>query len=171
MRKIGMNFLVGALLIVLASSCLKDDKYTAPTHEEEQAELKAYINGLIAKGNDMDTTALGVYYVRMKEGTGDFAKPGDTLTVGYAGYFINGTIFDASAFHNRQDSTFTFVLEKEPMIKGFEDGMKLMNKDSKVQLIIPSEFAYGSGGTYGIPPYTSLVFVIEMKKIQPTSEN
>ncbi len=174
MKKNGLKFLMGALLIAFASSCLNDDNdYKDPTHEEEQAKLKAYIDALIANGNNMDTTALGVYYVRMKEGTGDFAQPGDTLTVGYAGYFINGYMFDASVLHNRQDSTYTFVLEHEEqrMVKGFEDGMKMMNKGSKVQLIIPSEFAYGSGGRPGIPPYTSLVFVIEMKKIQPLTEN
>ncbi len=170
MKKIGLNFLMGALLIALASSCLNDkNDYKAPTYEEEQAELKTYINALIAKGHDVDTTALGVYYVNMKKGTGDLAQPGDTLTVGYVGYFINGYAFDASAWHNRLDSTYTFVLEneKQRMIKGFEDGMKVMNKDSKAQFIIPSELAYGSSGTNGIPPYTTLVFVIDMKKIKP----
>lgn len=174
MKKIGLNFLMGALLIAIASSCLDDgNDYKAPTYEEEQAELKAYIDTLIARGNDMDTTASGVYYVIMEEGTGDLAQPGDTLSIGYAGYFIDGYMFDASAWHNRADSTYTFVLEheKQRMIKGFEDGMKVMNKGTKMQMIIPSELAYGSNGTTGIPPYTSLVFVVKMKDIKPASEN
>ena len=174
MKKIGLNFLMGALLIAFASSCLNDDNdYNAPTYEEEQAELKKYIDALIAKDHDVDTTALGVYYVSIKEGTGDLAQPGDSLTVGYAGYFLNGQAFDASAWHNKQDSTYAFTLEheKQRMIKGFEDGMKVMNKGAKVQLVIPSELGYGSKGTYGIPPYTTLVFVIELKKIEPSSGN
>ena len=174
MKKIGLNFLMGALLIAFVSSCLNDkNDYNAPTYEEEQAELKTYINALIAKDHDVDTTASGMYYVKIKEGTGELAMPGDTLTLGYVGYFIDGQAFDASAWHNKQDSTYTFVLEheKQRMIKGFEEGVKMLNKDSRVQLIIPSELAYGSNGTYGIPPYTSLVFVIEMKKIQPSVEN
>lgn len=174
MKKIGLNFLMGALLLASVSSCLNDkNDYKAPTYEEEQVELKAYIAALIAKDHNVDTTASGMYYVKTKEGVGDFAKSGDTLSVGYAGYFLDGNAFDASAWHNRQDSSYTFILEHKDhrMIKGFEEGVKMLNTGSMVQLIIPSELAYGSNGTYGIPPYTSLIFVIEMKRIKPSAQN
>lgn len=169
MRKIGLNVFLGALLIALASSCLDDNNYEPPTFEEDQAKLKTYLDTLIANNHDVDTTALGVYYVTMKEGSGDPAKAGDTLKIGYAGYLINGQIFDASAWHNKEDSTYTFILEHENsrMIRGFEDGLKVMNKGAKVQMIIPSQFAYGSFGTNGIPPNSSVIFVVQMKDIKP----
>jgi len=56
------------------------------------------------------------------------------------------------------------------MIKGWDDGMKVINKDAKVQLIIPSEFAYGSEGSGTIPPYSTLIFVVKMMEINPSDE-
>ena len=112
---------------------MKIDVVEEPTWEVEQLNLDNYINKLITEGNDVDTTDLGIYYITLEEGTGDFPKTGDTLTVGYAGYFSNGYLFDTSAWHNRTDSTFTFVLGDPPMIEGWDDGMKVINKEVKQQ--------------------------------------
>ena len=173
MKRTGIYFLsalllTGIFLTVTFSSCLKLDDTEVPTRQSELIELNKYLSNLISAGNDVDTTALGVYYLTMENGTGAFPKNGDTLTVGYAGYLINGYLFDASAWHNQTDSTFTFVLGNPAMIKGWNDGMKVINKNAKVQLVILSDFAYGSSGAGVIPPYNSLVFVIKMKEIKPS---
>lgn len=172
MKRKGFNFLPGLLFAgifftAIFSSCLNLDDTDIPTRELEKAELNKYLSNLISAGNDVDTTNTGIYYITMENGTGAYPKNGDTLTVGYAGYLINGYLFDASAWHNQTDSTFTFVLGDPPMIKGWDDGMKVINKNAKVQLIIPSDFAYGSMGAGIIPPYNTLVFVIKMKDIKP----
>jgi FKBP-type peptidyl-prolyl cis-trans isomerase FkpA len=168
MKRIGIYFLLGILITGFLTSCLEGKDYNVPTWDEEQVNLKKYLNNLVAKGNDIDTTGLGVYYVTIDEGTGVYPKTGDTLTVGYAGYFIDGYIFDASAWHNKEDSTFTFVLGNPPFIKGWDDGMKVINKNARVQLIIPSDLAYGSSGQGVIPPFQTLVFVVIMKDIKPS---
>ena len=168
MNRTGIYFLTGILLTGIFSSCLEIKDIKEPTREEEQLNLKRYIDNLIAKGNDVDTTDLGVYYVTIDEGTGDFPKTGDTLTLGYAGYFIDGYLFDASAWHNQTDSTYTFVLGNPPQIQGWDDGMKVINKNARVQMVIPSDYAYGSAGGGVIPPYQTLVFVIVMKSIKPS---
>lgn len=168
MKSTGIKFLLAIILSGIFFSCLKLDDSEAPTRASEQVELKKYLDNLISKGNNVDTTNLGIYYVTMENGTGPFPKNGDTLTVGYAGYLISGFLFDASAWHNQTDSTFTFVLGNPAMIKGWDDGMKVINKNGKAQLIIPSDFAYGSTGAGVIPPYNTLVFVIKMKDIKPS---
>jgi FKBP-type peptidyl-prolyl cis-trans isomerase len=168
MKQIGIYLLIGSFLTVLITSCLKENDYSEPTREEERMNLNKYLNNIIANKYDVDTTALGVYYVTVKEGTGAFPKNGDTLTVGYAGYFPNGNLFDASSWHNQKDSTFTFVLGNPPLIKGWDDGMKVINKNATVQLIIPSNLAYGGNGGGVIPPYQTLVFVVIMKDIKPS---
>jgi FKBP-type peptidyl-prolyl cis-trans isomerase FkpA len=168
MRKIGIYLLIGTVLTGLITSCLKGNDYSEPTREEEQLNLNKYLNNIITNKFDVDTTELGVYYVTLKEGTGEFPKSGDTLTVGYAGYFPDGYLFDASSWHNQNDSTLTFVLGNPPFIKGWDDGMKVINKNATVELIIPSDFAYGSTGAGVIPPYQTLVFVVIMKDIKPT---
>jgi FKBP-type peptidyl-prolyl cis-trans isomerase len=160
--------LIGAIFIGFITSCLKIDDTKVPTREEEQIQLKNYINQIINEGNDVDTTALGVYYVTFDEGTGDYPENGDTLKVGYAGYFSNGVLFDTSAWNNSTDSSYTFVLGEQNMIEGWDDGMKVMNKGARVQLIIPSDLAYGSTGRGSIPPYQTLIFVVIMKEIKPS---
>jgi len=168
MKTTVIGFLLGIFLTGIFSSCLKLDDTTAPSREEELINLNKYLGNLISNKNDVDTTKMGVYYITIEKGTGAFPKSGDTLTVGYAGYFLDGYLFDASAWHNKTDSTFTFVLGNPPLIKGWDDGMKVINKNAKVQLIMPSDFAYGSSGGGVIPPYQSLVFVIKMKEIKPS---
>lgn len=167
MKKFATFFLLGTLFAVLSTSCLKIKEEEEPTRGEEQLNLKNYIDNLIAKGNDVDTTDLGVYYVTITEGTGEYPKTGDTLTVGYAGYFSDGYLLDSSIWHNSTDSTYTFVLDNPPHIKGWDDGMRVINKNGKAQLIISSDFAYGSSGAGIIPPFQTLVFVVSMKDIKP----
>lgn len=167
MRKFAFIFILGILLVVTGTSCLKINETAEPTREEELSSLNSYIENLISKGNDVDTTDMGVYYITIDEGTGEYPKTGDTLTVGYAAYFSDGYLFDSSIWHNTTDSTYTFVLGNPPMIQGWDDGMKVINKNAKVQLIVPSEFAYGSSGSGIVKPFQTLVFVVSMKDIKP----
>lgn len=162
-----VNYISVLFIALAAVSCLDLNDVPEPTAADEQSKLKEYLDNLEKKGNNIDTTAAGVYYIKMTEGTGEKAKEGDTLTVGYAGYYLNGYVFDASYWHNQVDSTFTFVLGDPPLIKGWEDSMKLMNKNSKYQFVIPSSLAYGSEGSGMIPAYQSLVFVVIMKDLKP----
>ena len=167
MRKFALIFILGILLAVTGTSCLKINETAEPTREEELVNLDSYIENLISKGNDVDTTEMGVYYITIDEGTGEYPNTGDTLTVGYAAYFSDGYLFDSSIWHNTTDSTYTFVLGNPPMIQGWDDGMKIINKNAKVQLIVPSDFAYGSSGSGIVKPFQTLVFVVSMKEIKP----
>jgi FKBP-type peptidyl-prolyl cis-trans isomerase len=168
--KTGLVFILAAFtLMAVSTSCLKIDQEKVPTKQEEQILLDQYLNQLESTGSDVDSTDLGVYYVTLDEGTGDFPVEGDTLKVGYAGYFMDGLMFDTSMWHDSPDSTFTFVLGDQPMIPGWDDGMKVINKDARVQLIIPSDLAYGSTGAGIIPPYQTLIFIVIMKDIKPSN--
>ena len=166
--------LSGPILLILLSgwlfnSCTKDPVYDR-SPEREQLELNSYISNLIRQGLKVDTTDLGVYYIVKNEGEGAYPQQGDTLTIGYSAYFIDGSLFDSSQLKNA-DGTFTFRFLVDHLIPGFEDGIKLMNKGELLEMIIPSDLAYGSIGTNLIPPYTSLIFVTELKDIKPVSVN
>jgi FKBP-type peptidyl-prolyl cis-trans isomerase FkpA len=166
-------FLQLALILAAAtfvSSCLDigNDIEEKPSEAKEMQLLQTYLDSLLAQGHDIDTTELGVYYVTIEEGEGEFAQPGDTLTVGYAGYFVDGFLFDSTDIHS-EDGKMEFVLEdpeEPPYIPGWDDGMKVMKKGSKIQMIIPSELAYGSEGQGIIPPYETLIFVVKMFEIK-----
>ena len=159
---------IAAFATLLTTSCLDvDDNQKVYTAAEEIHLREAYLDSLVARGHDIDTTSLGVYYITMEEGEGVYAKTGDTLTVGYAGYYIDGRMFDSSEIYYA-DGKMTFILESPPMIEGWDNGMKVMNKNAMVQLIIPSELAYGDEWNGNIPPYQTLIFVIKLYDIKPS---
>lgn len=168
-KKLLINLTFAILTGLAISSCLKTEDEKVYTAAEEIALRENLLDSLIAKGHDIDTTESGVYYVIMDEGEGELAQPGDTLTIGYAGYFIDGVLFDSSEI-NSADGKMTFVLENEDfrMIPGFEEAMTVLNKNARAQFIIPSQLAYGSAGYGSIPPYQTLVFVIKMFEIKPS---
>ncbi len=167
MTKVGFIFIQVILLVALLSSCMGfADEPVVSSQREEQVELTTYLKTLIESGKDIDTTDLGIYYITLEEGEGEFAQAGDSLEVGYVGYFVNGTSFDASD-KTEENGTMEFVLGNPPNIPGWDKGMELINKNAKVQLIIPSQFAYGSTGSGIIPPYKTLVFVVKMIDLRP----
>ena len=151
---------------ILVNACLGiNEPDIKPSETEELIILRDYLDAIVQGGHDLDTTDLGVYYVTLEEGEGAFPQTGDTLEVGFAGYFVDGTLFDASDFYE-EGGTFEFVLGNPPMIKGWDNGMTVINKNAEVQLIIPSKLAFGGEGAGNIPPYKTLVFVVKMKEIK-----
>ncbi len=167
MNKKVIKIIVGVYAAVLFSSCLPNgNELHIPTQEEEIAVLQVYLENLTEAGHDIDTTDLGIYYIVLEEGEGNYPQEGDSLEVGYAGYFIDGTLFDASDMYE-ENGTYRFVLGNPDLILGWNDGMKVINKNAKVQLIMPSQFAYGNVGQGNIPPFKTLVFVIKMVEIIP----
>jgi FKBP-type peptidyl-prolyl cis-trans isomerase len=93
-------------------------------------------------------------------GTGDEAKPGQTVTVHYTGWLTDGTKFDSSV--DRGDP-FQFSLGAGMVIKGWDQGVAGMCIGGKRKLTIPAELGYGSRGAGGvIPPNATLVFEVEL---------
>jgi len=168
-----IGIITGAILFVaMLSSCnLNSPEPGEPnTLEKEQRLLSEYLDNLVTQNYDIDTTDLGVYYVMIEEGDSiiQYPQTGDTLVVGYSGYFINGSLFDTSDFHS-EDGKYKFILGETSMIEGWNDGIKKINKGATMQLIIPSDYAYGSQGGGGgvIPPYSTVIFVIQVFDIRP----
>jgi FKBP-type peptidyl-prolyl cis-trans isomerase len=151
-------------LLFVITSCLNIDpvEFTA---EKEQQDLASYLNELKGKGFDIDTTSLGVFYIRMKEGTGSFPVEGDTVSVKYVGYMLNGNVFDTS-FYASADSSWTYVHKTGNLLPAWDEITSMMNTNCKMEFIIPSSLAYGATGAGVIPPYSPLVFVAIMSKIK-----
>lgn len=159
--------LAGFIAVLFLSGCMKGDIINTYTPENERMQLEDYLKGLRQGGYKVDTTAMGVYYVKIKEGSGPKAAKGDTLSVIYAAYLVTGNMFDASFWHNA-DSLFKFVLREPEMIPGWDNMMEHMNEGMRAEFIVPSNLAYGSQGSYpAIPPYSSLIFVATLDKLRP----
>jgi FKBP-type peptidyl-prolyl cis-trans isomerase FkpA len=163
-----ITFLIPVLAAVFLSSC-NDLDIEQRTENMEKEEINKAIVNLTTKGYNVDTTKLGVYYIVLKNGTGQYPQSGDTCDLIYTGFFLNGTIFDASYFH-RQDSIWSLVYKKISVVPGFEDAVGTLKKGSESDFLIPSRLGYGSNGTYEIPPWTTLGFTIKMKNIRPAKQ-
>jgi FKBP-type peptidyl-prolyl cis-trans isomerase len=109
------------------------------------------------------TTASGLQYKVLEEGTGPKPNPGDMVTVNYRGTLLNGSEFDNS-YKRGQPASFAVG----QVIRGWTEALQLMPVGSKWQLFIPSDLAYGPRGAGpGIGPNSTLIFEVELLSIQP----
>ncbi|MBN2214752.1 MAG: FKBP-type peptidyl-prolyl cis-trans isomerase [Bacteroidales bacterium] len=110
----------------------------------------------------MEPEREGVYRIILKEGSGMKIEQGDTITINYEGKFLNGKFFDSTI---KRSQPFQFVYGTEwQVIKGLEEALSMMTEGEKSLFIFLSEMAFGKEGssTGIIPPYTSLIFEVEV---------
>ncbi|MGQ7871044.1 FKBP-type peptidyl-prolyl cis-trans isomerase [Sunxiuqinia sp. sy24] len=163
----GIKFLLMAVVLVAMYSCFDDPvQETVDYTPAREAELlKEYLDTLVNRGYDIDTSATGIFYVIEEQGEGLYVQSGDSIGIDYTGFMPeNGQIFDASSYHY-EDKIWKFRYNPGDLIDGFEDALMLMNEGTKGLFIIPSNLAYGAYGSGSIPPYTTLSFSLELKKI------
>lgn len=104
-------------------------------------------------------TESGLGYKFIKVGDGEMPEIGDEVIVHYTGYLEDGTKFDSS--YDR-DKPFSFVLGQGRVIKGWDEGIALLQKGSIAILKIPAELGYGSRNMRKIPANSTLIFKIEL---------
>lgn len=129
--------------------------YPAET-EKAASELNAYLekNGVVAQ-----PTSTGLYYVKTQDGTGEKPSKGSTVKAHYTGYLLDGTVFDTSI---ERGEPIEFVLGVGQVIPGWDEGIAMMSKGEKAVLYIPYYLAYGDRDLGVIPPFSNLVFEVEL---------
>lgn len=133
----------------------KQEAEVAALEGAEKPKLDAYL-----ASNKITTapTASGLIFIETQKGKGkDHPKATDVVTVHYTGTLLDGTKFDSSV--DRGEPT-TFPLNQ--VIPGWTEAIQLMSKGSKAKLIIPSSLGYGPRGGGPIPPFSTLVFDVEL---------
>jgi FKBP-type peptidyl-prolyl cis-trans isomerase len=129
--------------------------------EKNKTASEAYMTEN-AKKEGIKTTASGLQYKVVTEGKGAKPKADDVVEVNYKGTLIDGTEFDSS-YKRGQPVTFPV----NGVIPGWTEALQLMPVGSKYELYIPSDLAYGPGGTGGvIGPNQALVFEVELLGIK-----
>ena len=106
------------------------------------------------------TTASGLKYVMENEGAGNSPVATSNVTVHYTGKFMDGKIFDSSVQRGQPAS---FGLNQ--VIPGWTEGLQLMKEGGKAKFLIPPALGYGENGGGPIPPNSTLIFEVELIKI------
>jgi cyclophilin family peptidyl-prolyl cis-trans isomerase len=156
---------------------------------EKQAELQKVLETVKAKKaaliKDIKATGTktksGLTYKIIKPGTGKKPNAGQNVFVHYAGFFVDGTLFDTSyesvAEENgvldlaRKEANgyapFPFKYgDKQGLIAGFIEGLENMKFGDKMALLIPGHLGYGEQGYGQIPPNATLLFEVELLEKQ-----
>lgn len=131
--------------------------------EAKEAADRAAANAVILKEFDEKgkTTASGIKYIVLKEGTGANPTATSNVKVHYTGTFLDGKVFDSSV---QRGQPIDFGLNQ--VIPGWTEGVQLMKEGAKYKFFIPYKLAYGERGAGGvIPPKTDLIFEVELLKI------
>ncbi len=131
-------------------------------HSGEEVEmqiLQKYLNN----GNvTVKPTESGLYYIERETGKGKAVQKNDLLHIHYTVKYIDGNLIETSL--GKEPLKYTYG--NGQLIKGWEEGMSYMKEGGKATLIVPSKLAYGADGNEKILPYSTLVFDIELVKIQ-----
>jgi len=131
----------------------EEDMWLESQRNLEEGEAYMAAN---AERPGVQTTASGLQYEVITQGTGE--RPGiqDTVLVHYEGTFLDGTVFDSS-FQRGEPTQFPLGM----VIQGWIEGLQLMNAGSTYRFVIPAHLANGQHGARPIPPNATLIFVIE----------
>lgn len=114
------------------------------------------------KKEGVQETASGLQYKVIRKGSGKSPGPKDRVTVHYTGMLPDGTVFDSSV---ERGEPATFGISQ--VIPGWTEALQLMQEGAKWTLYIPHELAYGERGARGvIPPYSTLIFEVELLKVE-----
>ena len=140
---------------------VEKQEYYKKAEAEKEEKQKSELAALIEKGT---TTPSGLTIITEKEGSGPRPQSGQTVSVHYAGYLTSGKKFDSSF---DRGEPIQFPIGTGRVIKGWDEGIMLLNVGTRAKLIIPPELAYGARGAGGvIPPNATLIFDVELLEVK-----
>ena len=141
---------------------------------QEQAERTTLQSYLKEKNLQAEKEPEGYYIFIQVPGKGREIKAGDRVSINFSGHFLNGAIFDSN---EKSGKPYSFVAGTGEVIKGWDLAIQKLREGDKAMLIIPSSLAYGGDGlkrpnslSYVIPPFSTLIFDIEVLKSEPLAK-
>ncbi len=149
----GLTLVASSLLLGCGEATPPPDPKAAPAPSDKAA----------APQGDMKTTASGLRYSALKQGSGTVSpKASNTVKVHYHGMLLNGTVFDSSV---ERGEPISFPLNG--VIPGWTEGLQLMKVGDKFKFEIPPNLAYGEASpSPKIPANSTLVFEVELLGIE-----
>ena len=139
--------------------------YVMQKREEHTREMRKKGEDFLAQNalkDGVKTLPSGLQYRVLRQGNGAVATANDEVVVKYEGRLLDGTVFDSS--YKRKEQTNKF--KPTQVIKGWTEGLQLMDEGSVYELYIPYELGYGERPMGNIPAYSTLVFNVELLEIK-----
>ncbi|MCR4920468.1 MAG: FKBP-type peptidyl-prolyl cis-trans isomerase [Bacteroidaceae bacterium] len=144
------------------------DHYTRVNNERKFAANKRAGEAFLTANSMKDSvvvTASGLQYKVLRKGTGPVPQLTDKVSVHYEGRLVDGTVFDSSYKRNRPA---TFGVNQ--VIQGWIQALTMMPVGSKWEIYVPQELAYAEKDQGKIPPFSCLIFTVELLEIANPSE-
>jgi FKBP-type peptidyl-prolyl cis-trans isomerase FkpA len=142
----------------------KETEKQAAEMSAKSAAEKGKRDEYLQKNNiTQSPSASGLIVVMSQEGSGSKPQTGQKVTVHYTGYLTDGTKFDSSV---DRGEPFSFTLGMGQVIKGWDEGIAMLSPGAKAKLIIPSSIGYGGRNMGSIPPFSTLIFDVELIKFE-----
>ena len=161
----GVLLAVGVLTSACSSASSNSPQTSAPAQSQTAAPSTAATPPAAAGTTEPAPTTLQIKDTVV--GKGAAAKAGDSVTVDYTGWLLDGTEFDSSV----GKQPFTFTIGAGRVIPGWDQGVAGMEVGGTRVLVIPPDLAYGAQGAGGvIPPNAPLKFEVKLLAINPAAQ-
>lgn len=163
----GQKMVYEVEMVTVKPAAVKAQEEKDAAEQQKEVDDKLIQDYLAKESIKAQKTASGLYYIIERKGEGDNARQGQNVAVNYTGALLDGTVFDSNvdpAFGHVEP--FTFPLGRGSVIRGWDEGIGLLNKGAKGKLFIPSGLAYGSRPNGKIPANAVLIFDVELVNIE-----
>lgn len=121
----------------------------------------------LKKNTNVVKLASGLCYELLKPGRGPYPKIGSTVRINYVGRLLNGTVFDRA----EDDEEARIPIRDDPpqwVIPGWTEGLQKVNTGGKIRLYVPYWLGYGEHANHNVPPYSTMIFDIDVLEIMDT---
>ena len=129
---------------------------------QNEKETQVLLAKMAEKGDNQTPEPSGLIIIQRQKGNGVKPLAGQKVSVHYTGTLLDGTVFDSSVQRNEP---IAFTLGQGQVIKGWDEGIAAIEVGGKATLMIPSWLAYGARAMGPIPANSSLIFEVELVKI------
>ena len=129
---------------------------------QNEKEMQVLLAKMAEKGDNQTPEPSGLIIIQRQKGNGVKPLAGQKVSVHYTGTLLDGTVFDSSVQRNEP---IAFTLGEGQVIKGWDEGIAAIEVGGKATLMIPSWLAYGARAMGPIPANSSLMFEVELVKI------
>ena len=129
---------------------------------QNEKEMQVLLAKMAEKGDNQTPEPSGLIIIHRQKGNGVKPVAGQKVSVHYTGTLLDGTVFDSSVQRNEP---IAFTLGEGQVIKGWDEGIAAIEVGGKATLMIPSWLAYGARAMGPIPANSSLMFEVELVKI------